>query len=293
MASDETIITSIDNLDPEDEKKPFLTFIQGARLGQICELNKELMIVGRSPDSDFWIEDTSISRRHFKLHLEDNEVSLEDLGSTNGTYVNGKRVKETILHDGDKIQISRDSIMELTYLDQTRVLSEKKRYEMGVMDPVTNIYNKRYFLGRIQEEFSFSKRNQRDLSLVMLDLDHFKVLNDSYGHLAGDVVLQKVAAQITQMIRPEDIFARYGGEEFVIIMRDAKKQNAKRLCERIREGIEKLVIPYEDQEIKVTVSMGFSTLTEKTKDYLELVTEADKYLYRSKRGGRNCISGPE
>lgn len=293
MASDETIITSIDNLDPEDEKKPFLTFIQGARLGQICELDKELMIVGRSPDCDFWIEDTSISRRHFKLHLEDNEVSLEDLGSTNGTYVNGKRIKKTVLHDGDKIQISRDSIMELTYLDQTRMLSEKKRYEMGVMDPVTNIYNKRYFLGRIQEEFSFSKRNQRDLSLVMLDLDHFKVLNDSYGHLAGDVVLQKVAAQVTQMIRPEDIFARYGGEEFVIIMRDAKSQNAKRLCERIREGIEKLVIPYEDQEIKVTVSMGFSTLTEKTKDYLELVTEADKHLYRSKRGGRNCISGPD
>lgn len=292
MASDETIITSMDNLDPEDEKKPFLTFIQGARLGQICELNKELVIVGRSPDCDLWIEDSAISRRHFKLYLENKEVTLEDLGSTNGTYVNGKRVKKVPLHDGDKIQISRDSIMELTYLDQSRMLSEKKRYEMGVMDPVTNIYNKRYFLGRIQEEFSFSKRNQRDLSLVLLDLDHFKILNDTYGHLAGDIVLQKVATQITQMIRPEDIFARYGGEEFAIIMRDAKSQSACRLCERIREGIEVLAVPYEDQQIKVTVSMGFSHLTEKTKDYLELITEADKYLYRSKKGGRNCISGP-
>ena len=149
--TDETIITSIEGLKGEEAKHPYLTFIAGPRLGELVRIEREVCVVGRSPDCDLWIEDGAISRRHFRIKFRKNRVSIEDLGSTNGTYVNGERVSESELKDGDKIQISRTTIFELNYLDATRSLSEQKRYQMGVMDAVTNIYNKRFFLDPIPD----------------------------------------------------------------------------------------------------------------------------------------------
>lgn len=294
MTADETIVARIDSLKDESEKKPYLTFIKGNRLGQIHPLPaKGEVVVGRSPDADLWIEDSAISRRHFKMNILENRVYIEDLGSTNGTYINGARVTTRELSDGDKIQISKNTILELAYLDDSQSLSEKKRYEMGVMDPVTNIYNKRCFLDRINDEFAFALRKKRDLSLVMFDLDHFKSINDTYGHLAGDLVLQKVAGEISKTLRTDDLFARYGGEEFVILMRDASLKNAWNLAERIRKLVENLEISHDAQTFKVSISCGVAGLDEtRMKDPNALVEEADRYLYQSKNQGRNRVSGP-
>jgi len=291
--SDETVVTAITSLKHDEEKSPFLTFIWGPRMGELHALEKSEISVGRSPDCDLWIEDSSISRKHFKLEVKKNEVVVYDLKSTNGTYVNGEKVvKKTILKEGDKIQISKDTLLEFNYLDETKSLSDKKRYEMGVIDPVTNTYNKRYFLDRITEEFTYAQRKKYPLSLVMFDIDHFKVINDTHGHLAGDMVLTRLSACVSKVIRSDDVFARYGGEEFVVLMRETPCQHAVNLAERIRQSIENEKIEYEGVEIEVRVSCGVATLNEKHRDFFALISESDKYLYQSKGAGRNRVSGP-
>lgn len=292
MKSDETVVTEISSLKHEGEKSPYLTFIWGPRMGELYALDKKEVTVGRSSDCDLWVEDSAISRKHFKLQVKKGEIKIVDLGSTNGTHVNGEKVNEKVLKEGDKIQISKDTILEFNYLDETRKLSDKKRYEMGVIDPVTNTYNKRYFLDRITEEFSFAQRKKQSLSLIMFDIDHFKILNDTYGHLAGDLVLQRICAAVARIIRSDDIFARYGGEEFVVLMRDTPCQNAVNLAERIRQVIQDEKIRYEDKNIDVTVSCGVSYLTERHRDFQALISEADKFLYESKGNGRNRVTGP-
>lgn len=292
MSTDETIITSIEGLKEAEVKHPYLTFIAGPRLGELVRIEKEVCVVGRSPDCDLWIEDGAISRRHFRIKFRKNKVTVEDLGSTNGTYVNGEKIgAESELKDGDKIQISRGTIFELNYLDATRSLSEQKRYEMGVMDPVTNIYNKRFFLDRIREEFSFAKRKNGTLAVIMLDIDHFKQLNDRYGHLAGDAVLQKVCAEISKTVRTGDVFARYGGEEFAVIMRDTEKEAALHLAERMRRVIADMTVEHKGEKVRLTISCGVAVMEEGFKDYMELIARADEFLYQSKKGGRNRVTG--
>ncbi len=291
MGGDETVITTIKVLEDED-KRPYLTFIWGPRMGELVGLEKPVTIVGRMPECDLWIEDSAISRKHFSVELQGSKAFLKDLGSTNGTLVNGEKVIQHPLSDGDKIQISKDTILEFTYLDETRRMSEKMRYEMGVMDPVTNTYNKRFFLGRIREEFSFSKRAKRDLSLIIFDLDHFKIVNDKYGHLAGDFVLQKIGSVVLKTIRTHDILARYGGEEFVVLMRDTTCQNAVNLAERLRKVIEETEFIYENQRLPISISCGIATLDETQTDHRSLIGDADRVLYQAKEEGRNRVKGP-
>ncbi len=291
--SDETIITKLDTLlDDEQEGKPHLTFIWGQRMGELYPLDLVDTIVGRANECNLWIEDGAISRKHFSIHVVKGKAVLKDLGSTNGTLLNGEKVTEHPLEDGDKIQISRDTILEFNYLDETRQLSEKKRYEMGVIDPVTGSYNKRYFIGRMKEEFSFAQRTKRELTIILFDIDHFKNLNDNYGHLAGDFVLQKLGALVARTIRTHDIFSRYGGEEFIILMRDTDIQNAVNLAERIRRAVEKNEFIYENKRLPVTISSGVAALSADMKKDGELIASADRFLYEAKGGGRNNVKGP-
>lgn len=294
MANDETIITSFDSLDlGSEEKRPFISFIKGPRLGEIVPLDKSEMLVGRSQDCDLWVADNAISRHHFRLFIEKNQVVLEDLGSTNGTYVNGKQQARVQLNDGDRIQISKNTIMELAYLDESRSLSEKKVYEMGVKDAVTGIYNRRFFLDRLNEEFSFIRRRDGRLSLIMFDIDFFKKINDGHGHLAGDQVLKILGEEITKAIRQDDVYARYGGEEFAIIMRDTPIQSAMEMAERIRLLVQGLKVQFAGQIIPVTISSGVSSYHDQMQEPSELIAAADKCLYQSKQSGRNRVTGPK
>lgn len=294
MTKDETIIARLEDFqDDAFTKKPCLTFIKGSRIGEIYDLHEPMISIGRSSDCTLRVEDNAISRQHFKIICESNAVFIEDAKSTNGTFVNGQSIgaNKVQLRDGDKIQISRETILEFSYLDETKILSEKKRYEMGVLDPVTNIYNKRYLLDRLSEEFSFAKRREAHLTIAIFDIDHFKVVNDTYGHLAGDAVLQKIAELINGVVRSDDLFARYGGEEFVIMMRDTELHNAIILCERLREMVSQLKVVHDGREIVVTISVGIATLTaEKDESFVDLIARADQYLYRSKKQGRNRVS---
>ena len=291
LVSEKTEIRRLDDIKVEREKKPYLTFLLGPRMGELRALDKEEVTIGRSPDCELWIEDSTISRRHFKIEVKNNSARIIDLGSTNGTYVNGVKIEICVLNDGDKIQISKDTILEFNYLDETRQMSEKKRYEMGVVDPVTSTYNKRYLLERLREEFAFSRRKGSDLSIIMFDIDHFKKINDAFGHLAGDLCLQKICQVVSKMIRTDDIFARYGGEEFVILMRDTNCQNAVNLADRIRKTVAVTPVEYEGKPIVATISCGIAALNDKHADAQALIASADRFLYLSKEGGRNRVSG--
>lgn len=288
---DETIVTSIKNLNLEDTREPYLIIISGQQIGKLYPLDKNELIAGRSPDCHIWIEDNAISRKHFRILIQDGKCVIEDLNSTNGTFVNNRRVQAQALGAGDKIQISTTTIIQFDYLDESRRVSEQKRYEMGVKDAVTGAYNKSYFLQRIADEFSFSHRQNQPMSIIIIDIDHFKLINDTYGHLVGDQVLQEMSSNVASMIREEDVFCRYGGEEFVIIMRNTSCQHAVNLADRIRQKIGDTPIESLDNKtIKVTISCGVATqIDHKYPDYVALIAEADKYLYQAKGSGRNRV----
>lgn len=290
---DETIVTTIKSMTESEALDPYLMIISGANIGKLFNLNANEFIAGRLQDCQIWIEDTTISRKHFRiLRNSNNECTIIDLDSTNGTYINNKRVTSAVLKGGDKIQISKDTIILFDYFDESRRISEQRRYEMGVKDPVTNTYNKSYFLQRITEEFSFCQRQNLPLSVIMFDIDHFKLINDTYGHLAGDQCLQEVCELIAKVIRQDDVFCRYGGEEFVIIMRNTEGQAAVNLAERVRQKIETTPVFFDGQNIRVTVSSGVATAqNENYRDYMAFMADADRHLYRSKGSGRNRVSG--
>jgi len=221
--SERTIVTHLRNVDHINvgAKKPYLIFIGGTSLGSVYILEEGETVVGRGKDATIMLDDDSISRRHVAFWVEGQNVEAHDLESTNGTFVNGRRVKQCMLEEGDRIQISSNTIMKFSYQDKLENIFHKELYRMAVTDPLTAIYNKRFFLDRIEEEFSHAKRGKQSLSLALFDIDHFKTINDTYGHLAGDFVLQRLAELVLGMTRTGDIFARYGGEEFIILLRQA------------------------------------------------------------------------
>ena len=160
---------------------------------------------------------------------------------------------------------------------------------MAIIDPATNVYNKRFFLERFKEEFGHAKRSKMPLSLFMIDIDFFKKINDTHGHLAGDMILHQLAKTVKTMVRGEDIFARYGGEEFVAVLRGTNKTGAFNLAERIRNKIASTSYIFEEHNIPLTISIGVSSLNE-GKEYKtseELIKDADEKLYQSKQNGRN------
>lgn len=291
MFKDETVVTQIRDLEGMGPKFPALSFMGGPSMGQLHLLKDGEFIVGRSKDASIVVHDDGISRLHFKILVKDNQASIEDLGSTNGTYVNGMKVKQQNLHDKDTIQISSQTIMTFSYVSDLEAQKQSQIYKMANFDPVTQARTKSYFLDQIDQEFSHAKRKELLLSLLIFDLDFFKQVNDTYGHPAGDFVLKRVAEITQATIRNEDLFARYGGEEFVILMRDTSEDDAVRLAERLRQNIEKHIFEFEGKRIKVSISAGVSTLhNNNLANFDVMIKIADEYLYFAKQNGRNRVA---
>jgi diguanylate cyclase (GGDEF)-like protein len=289
--SDETVVTSIGQLEGLHQKEPAIDVLGGAAMGQQIILGEGDTVWGRSQDADIPIDDDAISRYHFKIKVKDKVAIVEDLNSTNGTFVNGERIKQYVLQNNDKIQISSATVLRFSYVDPIDTDVHKRFYEMALFDPVTQAFTKRYFLDRIKHEFSHSKRRHVPLSLIIFDLDHFKNVNDSFGHPAGDFILAKVAEIALSLVRKEDIFARYGGEEFVVLMRDTPESAGAFLGERLRSAVEKANFVFDGKTIPITISLGVACYTEENlSDADELVQRADTSLYHSKANGRNRLT---
>lgn len=285
---EKTVITSVERLPESTEKNAYILFLAGPLVGKICLLEEGITTLGRAPDVSITINDARISRHHVEVEVRETKAVIKDLGSTNGTFVNGKKIRVHTLKDGDKIQISSSTIFKFAYQDNVENVFHKELYKMAVLDAVTGIYNKRFFLDRLGDEFSHARRAGLPLSLLMIDVDHFKNTNDTHGHLAGDFVLAHLANIIKEMVRGEDVVARYGGEEFAVILRGTSGPGALPLAERIRSRVAETPIQFEGTPIPLTISIGIATLAGSNfKTAEELVASADQALYRSKESGRN------
>ncbi|MBW2734555.1 MAG: diguanylate cyclase [Deltaproteobacteria bacterium] len=265
-----------------------MVVIYGQDLGKKYNLEAASVIIGRSSKSDIQIDQESVSRNHCKLINTGKSIILRDLGSTNGTYVNDEPIDEYVARDGDLIKIGRTIFKFLTGGNIEHAYHEEI-YRLTTIDGLTQVYNKRYFLEVLEREISRGYRYGRDLSLIMFDIDHFKQVNDSFGHLAGDHVLKHLASVIKERIRREDIMARYGGEEFAIILPEIDAYNARQFAEKIRRMVERTSFKFEDTAIPITISIGVVSAGAETTGPTEFIKLADEHLYAAKRGGRNCV----
>jgi diguanylate cyclase (GGDEF)-like protein len=286
-----TVVTSINRIaGQQPTKEACLVVIYGNELGRKYSLESPSVTLGRSNKCDIQIDQESVSRAHSKITNAGRSVKIRDLGSTNGTYVNDELVEERPLVDGDFIKIGRTIFKFLSGGNIERAYHEEI-YRLTTVDGLTQIFNKRYFAEALDREIARASRYRRELSLVMFDLDHFKEVNDSHGHLAGDAVLKTLAHTIKTRIRTEDIFARYGGEEFAIILPEIDGHNAHQFAEKIRRIVETTDFIFEATKIPVTISMGVATLDLEEPAAAALIKRSDERLYEAKAAGRNCVKG--
>lgn len=288
---DQTIITKIPDLKKDGDKQAYIVFLSGPLMGKIHLLEEKTITLGRGDDIDIPINDLGISRHHAAIDFKKGQATLRDLKSTNGTYLNGQRIQEARLCDGDKIQISSSTILKYAYQDNVENIFHHELYRMAVVDALTGAYNKRFFEERLKEEFSYCLRNNVPLSLMMLDIDHFKMINDTYGHPAGDFILSRVATLAKSIIRNEDILARYGGEEFTIILKATDAEGSWILAERLRRLIDETEFEFDGQRIHITISIGLASLMgQNFSDWETMLKITDQLLYKSKNSGRNRVS---
>jgi diguanylate cyclase (GGDEF)-like protein len=290
---DETKISAKDELNkpaPADRDRAYLIVLAGSSVGEMYKITSEKTVIGRGQQADIQVIDEGISRRHAEIVHESGQIVIRDLGSTNGTYCNGDRINAHQLSDGDKIQVGSTTILKFTFHDSLDETFQRQMYESALRDGLTKIFNKKYFLDRLESEFAYAVRHRTPLSLVMFDIDHFKKINDSHGHLAGDYALSTLAKVVSDTIRQEDVFARYGGEEFAVICRGIDLSGAQAFGERIRRCVDSQAYLYNGVDIKVTVSVGVAAVPEVgMKEPMELLGAADDALYQAKRQGRNRV----
>jgi diguanylate cyclase (GGDEF)-like protein len=271
--------------------RAYLVVLAGSSVGEMYKVEGDKTIIGRGGRAQIRLLDEGISREHAQILIEGNQVVLEDMSSTNGTYCNGLKVERKILVDGDKILVGSTTILKFTYHDNLDEIFQKQMYESALRDGLTKAFNKKYFTDRLESEFTFSVRHSTPLALVLFDIDHFKKVNDTYGHQAGDYVLSEISTLLTAALRAEDVFARYGGEEFAVICRGSDHNQAQVVGERLRKAVEAHKFVFEGTHIPVTISVGIAVIPDDTvKIASDIVALADKALYSSKRGGRNRVT---
>jgi two-component system, cell cycle response regulator len=268
-----------------------LTMVSGTEAGSVYRLGPST-VVGRSLDCQIKIHESGVSRRHAMItQSAETEYFVQDLGSRNGTTVRGRPITRARLVDGDRIGIG-PVFFRFALADETEEMALKRRYEFSIVDGLTGAMNRKHFDDRLIGELAFAKRHQADVSLMILDVDHFKKVNDRHGHQAGDTALRRLAAVIRSTLRIEDVFARYGGEEFAIIARGIDSKKALAFAERIRLLIEKTQFLHKTMAFPITVSIGVASLADcRDASVDQLIALADSRLYVAKASGRNCSRG--
>lgn len=274
-----------------NDKGSCLVRIYPPSIGEgIINLPQEDIVLGRKKDCDVVLDDAAVSRQHSCISYTKSGYKIMDLGSFNATIVNDKKIRKTTrLKPGDMIRVGH---MVFKYLSSDHVERQyhEEIYSMMITDGLTQISNKRYFMEMFEREFNRAKRHKRPLCLLLFDIDHFKIINDAHGHLAGDFILRDLCLRIAPYIRQDEIFARYGGEEFAIVLAEVNSEQARVLGEKIRDIIASEYFEVEGIDIPVTVSIGIAKLD--TKRHLSpnaLIETVDKKLYIAKESGRNCV----
>jgi len=268
-----------------------LRVIRGAEVGALLSIPAtKSLIVGRGKDADVRLSDRGLSRRHARFFQLGGTHYVEDLDSRNGVQVEGERIERLPreLRHGDRVVLGAGIVLVFELHDDASKKATEELYRKAVRDGLTGLYNRRYLDERLGQELAFAARHEQPVSAIMIDLDHFKAVNDEHGHAVGDLVLRSVARVLTEAVRSEDIVARYGGEEMCVIARGTSTEGARTLGERLRRNIACLPIRKGSVTLTVTASFGVATSAGGIGD--DLLCRADAALYAAKEGGRNrCI----
>ena len=258
---------------------------------KLVRLNQRKTTIGREPGNDLFCDDSSISRQHACVVKDEHGFHVQDLGSTNGTFVNGQPVDQQPLVDGDKVQVG-NHIFKFLAGDSIESQYHETVYSMMTMDGLTNVYNKRYLVDAIARELDRANVYGRPFSLVMIDIDFFKKFNDSHGHLAGDEVLQEFAKRLQLLCGTSQVLARFGGEEFALLMIETELGGALGFAEQCRSTIADRPFECCAGSLNVTASFGVAQYDREVHaNFSDLIEEADRCLYLAKEKGRNQVCG--
>jgi diguanylate cyclase (GGDEF)-like protein len=276
----------------QGQQKFYLIIVDGDNAGKIYSLDKKTITIGRSDEFDIQLADSSCSREQAIIEFNDNNKPvLKDLDSTNGTFVNGAKITEINIEDGDKILLGFSSVFMFAIQDSLEAKFQMNLYESSINDSLTGAFNQKYFFDALSKAFSYSSRHHTSLGLLMLDIDFFKKINDTYGHIVGDIVLKEVVKRIENNLRNEDILCRYGGDEFAVIIRDFKYGFVKIAAERIRLVFDGRSINCKDHKVNISLSIGAATIdNENITTPEDMIKLADANLYKAKQSGGNCIA---
>ncbi len=288
----QTRITSVrDVLAMNVTRDAYLVQVRGPDLGRRLLLNDRQVTIGRDPDNTIVLKSDSVSRVHARIEPWEGGHRVVDNQSTNGTYRNNVLIKaQEMLVSGDYVQAG-DAIFKYLAGDNIEVAYHEEIYRLTIEDSLTQVANKRALLDFLEKEFARAKRYQRPLSVIMVDLDHFKRVNDGFGHLMGDFVLREFARLVAARIRREELFARYGGEEFCVVLPELDRAAGHKFAEVIRAQIEEHSFEFEGNVLKMTASFGVSELSESMGRPDDLLLLADENLYKAKHEGRNRVVG--
>jgi diguanylate cyclase (GGDEF)-like protein len=297
--------TLIDNVEspslpprpPTEKNRGVLTLLTGPLKGTIITLDERGEVtLGRSKEATVLIPDPGLSRIHARIFRRRSptrtDFYIEDCASTNGTFVAGQRITEpTLLSDGVRLGLGRRTSLKFSLQDALEEQELIRVHESALRDRLTGVYNRGAFDDRLHSEFGTSRSRGTPLALLLFDIDHFKRLNDSHGHQAGDAVLRAVAQCVQTTIRTEDVLARYGGEEFAVILKGVSSRSAFVMAERVRVAVEDEQTTWNGKTIGATVSVGavHAQSAKGIESPAAMIAAADAALYEAKHQGRNRV----
>ncbi|MGA9524566.1 MAG: GGDEF domain-containing protein [Myxococcaceae bacterium] len=290
MARTNTVVTVISKISERPTSpNSALVLIHGLDLGRKYDLSLKKTVIGRSSKSDIQVDQESVSRNHAEIIADGTTVIISDAGSTNGTWLNDEMITGAVeLRNGDLIKIGR-TIFKYIAGGNIETAYHDEIYRLTTVDGLTQVFNRRYFEETLEREVSRCRRYERELCLILVDIDRFKHINDTWGHLAGDYVLKHLASTVKANVRKEDIFARYGGEEFALLLPEIELKRGLATAEKLRKLVAEERFRFDNQDIPVTISLGMATLDSDERTGPELVGLADDKLYLAKNSGRNRV----
>ena len=286
---------------PGQDRRPVLVSLRGELLAKPIPLDRDIVVLGRAVEADIRLNDSKVSRLHARIHAEVDKESghttfrIKDLGSTNGTMLNGQVISEAVLTNGDKIVVG-DHLFRFDLLDEIDREFQQQIQRLLAHDELTGLLTSKSFFSELNREAARAEEESRPFCVLMMDLDHFKDVNDTFGHLAGSRALKEIGSLIITALRSGDVAARIGGEEFAAFLLDADYAQALVAAERVRQAVEQhqfLGTRRGDldaaESFRITISIGVAAYPDDAKDPIQLVELADSALYRAKRSGRNII----
>jgi len=285
-----TILASTLEINTEkNDLDPYLVILSGLDQGKQYRLHRQFNAIGRNGNTDINIMDSKVSRNHGTLIIYPDCIVFKDNQSTNGSYVNDIRIQSQEIEASARIRIG-NTIMKIEYKKASEVKIENALYNAANTDNLTKILNRHAFMSRAEEEVLSCIQNNERLAIIMCDVDHFKRINDNFGHPAGDRILMDLAEVLQSQMRKNDMLARYGGEEFIMLLRNEETDSIAKLAERTRQKVEQYDFSFEDTQIPTTLSIGVCNRTGiEIHSLSALIKEADNALYQAKNNGRNSV----